>query len=282
MAWWDDLGSTLPPQQQAAPGQQPAQGGGGWNAWLQDPVNQAGLLSFGLQMMTGGGHGGQSFGQQLATGLSHGFAGAQATSDAIRKQQELDEEQARKAAESAAELSSRERIAEMSRASREEVARTAAEARMTGLMQGHQNALALATHKAGLRGAKEMTSAEANKLALEEYKANLQNLGLNQEQQTKWLKSRSDQLLAEDKARRQQLGVAPEAPAGPTGAAAPQAAPGTPGAPQAALPQKTFQQVRQQYGVEKMKDPALLQHLEKNYPHMKKEIDEWKARVGVQ
>lgn len=44
-----------------------------WEGWLTNPVNQAGLISFGLQAMTGGWG---NTGQQLAAALGAGFQGA--------------------------------------------------------------------------------------------------------------------------------------------------------------------------------------------------------------
>lgn len=150
MAWWDELGATLPAQEQQ---QKPeVSGANTWTNWLQNPVNQAGLLSFGLQMMSGGGHGGQSFGQELATGLGHGFAGASATDAAIRKQQELDEEQARKTHEGEADRSQRMEIAKMQIASREEVAREKLAGMLQGIGMRNEGALARAQLPGGGKG----------------------------------------------------------------------------------------------------------------------------------
>jgi hypothetical protein len=128
-------------------------GQGSWQQWLSDPANRAGLLSFGLQMMSGGGHGGTTFGQDLATGLAHGFQGSAATDAAIRKQQELDEEQSRKERHFQQELASQEKRAEMGRASREDLQRQRLEGQLSMIGARGEQARETATHKAGLPGA---------------------------------------------------------------------------------------------------------------------------------
>lgn len=211
MAFLDELGNILPGQQ-----------GGGWQAWLADPVNRAGLLSFGAQALTGTGG---SFGSEMGAALAKGFEGASATDTAVRKQQELDEEQERRSAESAANRANQMEVARLAASSREEVARQRQAGMMEGIALRNQGAMDRTQVRAGgAGGAKgQLTDNQAIQRAQELLKNPMQFEQMPIE----------DRMQVLDLARRLKTeGLSGVAPAGAPTPAAP-AAKGAP-APQAA------------------------------------------------
>lgn len=220
MAFLDDLGSMLPGQQ-----------GGGWQQWLADPVNRAGLLSFGAQALTGTGG---NFASEMGAAISKGFEGASATDTAVRAQREADEEQERKSSEAAANRSNQMEVAKLNAASREEVARQRQAGMMEGITLRNQGAMERTQVRAGVgAGAqgKPPTLNQAYVQAQREYQAanpmQLQNMT---PEQVEAMESRIDARAMElFQKGRGTPGAAP-AEAAPPGAAKP-AAPAAKGAP---------------------------------------------------
>lgn len=218
MALLDELGSMLPGQQ-----------GGSWQQWLADPVNRAGLLSFGAQAMTGTGG---NFAGEMGAAISKGYQGAAATDAAVREQREADEEQERKSSESAANRSNQMEVAKLNAASREEIARQRQAGMMEGINLRNQGAMARTEVRAGggVGGAgKPPTLNQARLAAQKEYQAanpmQLQNMT---PEQVEAMEARIDARTME--IFQQGRGTPAEAPAGAAKPAAP-AAKGTP-APQ--------------------------------------------------
>lgn len=292
MAEWDEeLGGILPSP--TAVGSQH----GSWTSWLQDPVNRAGLLSFGTQLMTGGGG---TFGQELGAGLSKGFEGAAATEAVQVKRAEEEAEQAFKqqqlaqqASEGAAGRANQMAIARMNAAQRAELAAARQAGTMEALGLRGQQALERAQLRAAGSGAsKGLNWNQAMTQARKDWEA--QNprkvmKGLTPEDTEEiqgmaadyYHKSRSGEIGA---------GGAPKAaaPAAP-GAAAP-VAPKVPGAG-TGMPQstgvapksdvlstlwsradyesfKSYPKIR-----EALKDPAARDHIKKNYPEYRALIE---------
>lgn len=251
---FEELGEVLPGQPQGPQQQQRTSGAGTWASWLEDPVNKAGLLSFGLQMLSGSGAG--SFGGELAAGIGKGFEGAQTTEALMHKRREADEEQARKEAESAAEIASREKIAKLGITSREELARQ----RQAGMLEGIALRNAGMLERAQLTGGGPggaMTWNQAMQRAMELRKNPLQFEEMTPEQRQE-VYSEAEKLY--------QKGRAP-------GAAQPVVQP--PGT-------MSFQELEkhEELGPMLRDNPKFREHLKQKYPWLKPGVEEFEKRQG--
>lgn len=117
----DDLGQYVEPQSQT-----------GWTDLLKDPVARSGLLSFGLQAMSGGWGNGA---QQLAQAIGAGATGAAGTAKAMQEQAINNRDFESKQEEGAATRASHEKIAAGNRASREEIGHYTADLRLQGVQE---------------------------------------------------------------------------------------------------------------------------------------------------
>lgn len=233
MSTWDEELGNLLPSPEAVGGTAPS-----WSAWVQDPVNRAGLLSFGTQMMAGGGG---TLGQQLGGALAKGYEGAAGTEALIEKRRQEAEEDAFKERELAqrAALAGQQRAtqletAKIGAASRAELERMRAEGRREGIeLRGEQTRQNIERRAevgggAGGGGKGLHTKNTAFSQTMKEFTnrfpyANLDSLT---DEQLEWIENRRNQLYMEGRG-----GVAPQgAPQGAAPAAAPAAAAQKPGA----------------------------------------------------
>lgn len=239
MAAWDEELGNLLPSPGAVGSTAPS-----WSAWVQDPVNRAGLLSFGTQLMTGGGG---TFGQELGGALAKGYEGAAGTEALIEKRREQAEEEAFKERELAqrAALQGQQRstqleVAKIGAASRAELERMRAEGRREGLELRGQQAMERLERKAELGGGGAGTTGKglhtkntAFSQTMKEFSNRFPYASLDSltDEQSEWIENRRNQLFMEGRG-----GTAPQgaAPAGGAPAAAATPAPGA--APAAARP----------------------------------------------
>ena len=124
------LGGYIQPQPIAEGGGVPP-AGGGWSSFLNDPVNRAGLLSFGLQALTGGWGNGA---QQLGAAIGAGAQGMGATAGHLQDTAEKNRAFTSKENEGAANRASHEKIANIAADSRLAVAQE----RVAGMLQRAQ------------------------------------------------------------------------------------------------------------------------------------------------
>lgn len=164
-----DLTSLLPqPTTNLAGAQLPAATPqkGPWGQWIDDPINRAGLLSFGLQAMTGG-FGDQK--QQLAAALGSGFAGAQGQAQAQADVLTSEDEAEAKANDQATRI---------------KVAEIGADARVTAAETRGANALARAQIVSAAKSPEEQKAADT-----------LYNRLFSQEKSIQWMTKKTDQQI---------------------------------------------------------------------------------------
>lgn len=134
MAGEVDLGSLMP----SAVGEATSGAGNTWQGLVSDPVSRAAMMSFGLQLMTGGyGNGLQQIG--VAGGKAGEAAGR--TAGALQEQGNLETARADKNQEGAANRASHEKVANIAGDSRSEVANIRSQAMLerANLIHGPQN-----------------------------------------------------------------------------------------------------------------------------------------------
>lgn len=236
---------------------------GGWTAFLNDPIKRAGLLSFGLQAMTGGWGNGT---QQLASALGAGASGMGATAGHLQETAEKNRAFTEKGEEGAANRASHEKIAGITSDSRTEVANIRAQASIDRAMITHppQNNVEQKFYQESLKEVRKTIEGD------------LGSLKLSDDQREKLIRARALERL--DEARNK--GMFGGSATG-VGAGAPSASTPAPTAPAGETPTATsgtpkgasWEQLRAMPGFdEKMRDPEWRKKLEQARPDLRSNL----------